>query len=120
MAVLNEIPQSQKFNAPNTDLHNPITEEQTRNALYTSKGGTATGLNGIPYEVWKHLNDMYLQSVKKKNPTFNIIKTLTIVFNDIQLHGVDPSTKFSMGWMCPIYKKKKTTLELKTTAQSLY
>ena len=46
---------------------------------------------------------------KKKPPIFNIIKTLTIVFNNIQLHGVDPSTKFSMGWMCPIYKKKDHT-----------
>ena len=31
---------------------------------------------------------------------------LTKVFNDIQLHGVEPTSNFALGWMCPIYKKK--------------
>ena len=26
---------------------------------------------------------------------------------DIQGHGVDPRTKFTLGWICPIYKKKE-------------
>lgn len=38
-----------------------------------------------------------------------MIRTLTIVINDIQLHGVDPQTEFTLGWMCPIYKKKERT-----------
>ena len=65
-------------------------------------------MDGIPYEVWKHLNESYLKNQKKnKNlPGFDIIGCLTNVFNDIQLHGTDPSTNFSLGWMCPIYKKK--------------
>lgn len=107
--VLQEIPNSQKFNAVNTDLHLPISNDQTRTALSTFKGGTATGLDGIPYEVWKHLNNTYLQSIKKKQPGFDITNCLTAVFNDIQTHGVDPTTDFSAGWMCPIYKKKDRT-----------
>jgi hypothetical protein len=34
---------------------------------------------------------------------------LTVIFKDIQKHGVDPCTDFSLGWMCPIYKKKDPT-----------
>ncbi|KAF4615476.1 hypothetical protein D9613_003370 [Agrocybe pediades] len=41
-----------------------------------------------------------------KDPQPDIIAILTTVFNDIEEHGVDKSTKFSRGWMCPLYKKK--------------
>ena len=30
-----------------------------------------------------------------------------VVLNNIQEHGVDARTKFTLGWMCPIYKKKE-------------
>lgn len=40
------------------------------------------------------------------NQSFDIIKTLTYVYRDIQKHSVDERTEFSMGWMCPIFKKK--------------
>jgi hypothetical protein len=106
--VLNTIPPEQKLNDPASPLHLPITREQTHSALLTCKDGTAAGMDGIPYEVWKHLHESYLSAQKKnKNPpSFDIIGCLMNIFNDIQLHGVDPTTNFSLGWMCPIYKKK--------------
>ena len=41
---------------------------------------------------------------------FDIIKTLTEVFQDIQYHGIAPNTHFAEGWMCLLYKKKDRTL----------
>ena len=29
------------------------------------------------------------------------------VLTDMQEHGVDPRTQFTLGWMCPIFKKKE-------------
>ena len=34
---------------------------------------------------------------------------LTEAFNDIQEFGVDSTTAFAEGWMCPIFKKKDHT-----------
>ena len=108
-AVLREIPINQKLNDPESPLHSPISEEQLKLALRVSKNGTATGLDGIPYELWKLLHDTHLAQHKVNKPSFNILKCLVIVYNDIQLHGTDPNLDFSAGWMCPIYKKKDRT-----------
>jgi len=48
----------------------------------------------------------------KKNEnvdSFDIAQSLTIVFSDIQDHGIDPETDFNLGWMCPLFKKKDPT-----------
>jgi hypothetical protein len=29
-----------------------------------------------------------------------------MIFNDIQTHGIDEQTNVTLGWMCPMYKKK--------------
>jgi hypothetical protein len=47
----------------------------------------------------------YLEDVKAGRPAFDIATLMTEAFNDIAQHGVIPETKFSDGWMCPIYKK---------------
>jgi hypothetical protein len=54
----------------------------------------------------KVLNDKYEAETKADRPSFNIIKALTRVFNDIEEHGVVSTTNFAEGWMCPLYKKK--------------
>ena len=108
-AVLQEIPIAQKFDDPRSLLLSPITEEQLQLALRASKNGTATGLDRIPYELWRLLHDTHLAQHKINKPSFNILKCLWIVYNNIQLHGTDPNLDFSIGWMCPIYKKKDRT-----------
>jgi hypothetical protein len=107
--ILKEIPQTQTLQNENSPLHNQLKENHILEALYASKAGSAAGIDGIPYEVWKSLHEKHLDNRKKDIPSFNIIKTLTIVINDVQQHGVDDQTDFSLGWMCPIYKKKDRT-----------
>jgi hypothetical protein len=107
--ALAEIPEDQKIAAQTTQLNEILQEEHVLNALMSSKSGSATGIDGIPYELWKHLHDRYKDANKKKKPGFNLIKTLTKVMNDIQLHGVNKDSDFTLGWMCPLYKKKDRT-----------
>jgi len=87
-------------------LGQKLTEQDVLEALKASKNGTSTGVEGLPYELWKTLNNKYETDSKVDAPTFNIIKTLTRVYNDIEEYGVAPNTDFAAGWMCPLYKKK--------------
>jgi hypothetical protein len=86
-----------------------VTQVQVQEALRLSKNGSATGTDGCPYELWKTLLLHYTTNRQPNQQGFDIIKTLTDVFTDIQTHGVDHNTSFSLGWMCPIYKKKDPT-----------
>lgn len=108
-AVLTQIPEHQKFVDDSSELHTPITYQQVANALRASKNGSTTGLNGLPYELWKTLHERHLKLQKQRKPSFDVIECLTSVYQNIQRHGVDPTTNFSIGWMCPIYKKKDRT-----------
>ncbi|KAG0691781.1 hypothetical protein DFH29DRAFT_818936 [Suillus ampliporus] len=104
--VKKEIPQHQKLENPHSPLHNLLNKQQIYAALYVSKAGSAAGLDGIPYEIWKCLDQKHKSDQQEEKPSFNVIKTLTTIINDIQIHGIDEQTEFSLGWMCPIYKKK--------------
>ena len=59
--------------------------------------------------MWIDLNRRYEMSIKENKRGFDIAKTLTTVFQDIQIYGVDSRTDFAGGWMCPLYKKKDRT-----------
>ena len=54
--VLTHIPESQKFNSPESKLHSMLNQTHVAEVLKTSKNGTATGLDGLPYELWKALH----------------------------------------------------------------
>ncbi|OBZ72436.1 Transposon TX1 uncharacterized protein [Grifola frondosa] len=75
-------------------------------ALERSTNGMATGLNGLPYEFWKAINARCIVDVKQKKPAFDVIKMLTLVYNDIEQYGVLAGSDFAVGWICPLYKKK--------------
>jgi exonuclease III len=108
--ALTAIPHTQLMEEPGrSPLDHSITEAAVENALKTAKNSTATGMDGCPYELWKKLNERYDKDKRSGSRSFNIIKTLTRVFQDIQTHGVDKKTNFTLGWMCPIYKKKDPT-----------
>ena len=66
-------------------------------------------MDGCPYELWKALKTKYDERPQRNNEGFNIVKTLAIIFNDIQAHRLTPNSDFTLGWMCPIYKKKDPT-----------
>ena len=86
-----------------------VTEEQVSKALHRTKDGTAIGLDGCPYELWKALEKRHNNLQHRSMPSFDIIKALTHLFQDIQEHGVDDRTNFTTGWMCPLFKKKDPT-----------
>ncbi|TFY74811.1 hypothetical protein EWM64_g9201 [Hericium alpestre] len=111
-SVLNAVPASQKL-PPDSfpSLATPVRLSEVECTLFTAKSGTATGLDGLPYELWKKLNDHHQKATKlgTGEPTFDVITMLTTVFNDIQTYGLLPDSTFSQGWMCPIYKKNDKT-----------
>ena len=57
--VLHQILEAQKFNSPDADINHLITQDQISMALHSSKNSTATGLDGLPYELWKLLCDQH-------------------------------------------------------------
>lgn len=63
----------------------------------------AAGLDGIPIELWKKMSTLFDSCCEPEtNPYCNIISMLTKTFNDIEKHGIAPSTNFNKGWMCPL------------------
>lgn len=108
--ILEKIPEQQKFRDPeNSDLNGGITGEYVELALSLAKNGSATGLDGCPYELWKELKRRNDEAFKLGKERFDIVQALTTVFQDIQDKGIEPETNFADGWMCPLYKKKERT-----------
>jgi exonuclease III len=106
----NNIPENQILEEPEaTSMSRGITQDQTERALHLSKNGTATGMDGCPYELWKALLSHRVKALEENKPSLDIVKVLTVIMNDIQTFGVDERTDFAIGWMCPIYKKKDPT-----------
>lgn len=108
-SVLQGISPEHHFNDPTPPLHDLITEHQVLQAMKLSKNGTAMGLDGILYELWKATIEYNTTQRRDKRPSFDLIKCLCAVYNDIQTNGMDRTTGFSNGWMCLIYKKKDRT-----------
>ena len=106
--ALGSIPESQKLTDPQlSPLSQLITHKALVSALRLSKHGSAAGPDGIPYELWSHLHNAYILDTKNETPAFNVLQCMHTVLNDIQEHGVDARTQFTLGWMCPIFKKKE-------------
>ena len=106
--ALNTISETQKLEEPHlSPLGVEITHKVLESALRLSKRGLAEGPDGIPYELWSHLDNSYLISNKNETPAFNVLMCMRAVLNDIQQHGVDTNTSFTLGWMCLIFKKEE-------------
>lgn len=92
--------------------------EEVLGALRKSKNGVSAGIDGLPYEFYKHWNRKYeeYQNRSDKNdkeikPTANIISMITTVFNEIETTGLD-QPDFILGAMHLLYKKNdKTKIE---------
>ena len=108
--ALRAVPVRQKLEDPErSPMSRIVTEAHVQTALKFAKNNTATGMDGCPYELWKALHQHHLDRTKRNQTSFDINKTLTKVFQDIQTHGVEEVSSFALGWMCPIYKKKDHT-----------
>lgn len=75
-------------------------------AISEAANGKAPGIDGIPAELWKILQEEYINDTTKRKPAFDVVKILRDVYRDIAEFGVDQTTEFALGWICPIYKKK--------------
>ncbi|KAL1738688.1 Endonuclease/exonuclease/phosphatase, partial [Schizophyllum fasciatum] len=92
------------------EMAGPPTRDQIRQALHFAKNGSAAGLDGIPYEMWKILDDRFTEDARHKDrPVFDVVALLQAAFDDIYWHGVLPGSGFADGWMCPLYKKNERT-----------
>ena len=74
-----------------------IDSEEVMESIRTLPNGTAAGMDGIPYELWKELIKIQNRNAKKELPFFNALQWLTKVFNSIEQTGVHPETKFNQG-----------------------
>ncbi|OSD03194.1 DNase I-like protein, partial [Trametes coccinea BRFM310] len=89
------------------DMGAGITYDECKAALRLSKSGTAPGKDGIPYEVWKTLNDRFIEDSRHEGRAkFDVVKLIHYAMCDVQEHGVAACVPFADGWMAPIYKEK--------------
>ncbi|OJT08964.1 Transposon TX1 uncharacterized 149 kDa protein [Trametes pubescens] len=85
----------------------PVAWEDVELSLRFAKAGTAPGLDGIQYEVWKTAHARFVEDSRHTERTkLDVVKLLTAAYEDVRIHGVCESTKLAEGWMSPIYKEK--------------
>ncbi len=89
------------------ELGGEIRYEDCVLSLRFAKNGTAPGLDGIQFEVWKTLHARHIEDARyPSRPDFDVVCLLTAAFEDVRIHGVSKETSFAQGWMAPIYKEK--------------
>ena len=95
-------------NASKEKLSIQISEDEVRRAIKKSTNDKAPGLDGIPIELWKSLDDQFRsgQNDPEPNNKCNIVWSLTQVYQDIKKFGMDRTAKLNEGCVSPIYKKK--------------
>ena len=86
-----------------------IDEGLVAKAIKIVKKGTVMGMDGCPYELWKMLDERYQKPMSDNQEKFNVMKTMALVFQDLQTNRAHEKVDFALGWMCPIYKKKDRT-----------
>jgi hypothetical protein len=60
LAFLRHIPREQKVQEPETSpLNWTIRKDLVREAILAAKNGSATGMDGCPYELWKKLTNKH-------------------------------------------------------------
>ncbi len=87
------------------NLETKTSRDETLKLLRLSKNDSAPGINEATNKFFKVFNDCFTEDERKGLLSFDIVGILTEVFNDIEEYGIDTSTCFTEGWMCPIYKK---------------
>lgn len=94
------------------DLAKRLSTEEVLEAIEETAIDKSPGLDGIPAEIWKLLLKWETKEAEGGAQTIQISKAMTMVFNDIEKFGVQESTGFTDGWICPIYKLKKDVREI--------
>jgi len=86
-----------------------IKPHEVRQAILDLPNGKASGLDGLPHDLWRILLARHDTQPTNGHQVFNALAALTVVYNDIERHRTTESAAFSEGWMCPIYKKNDRT-----------
>ena len=89
-------------------LSENTSEKEIRNAMRKTANDKAPGLDGIPIELWRSMDDCF-RAAKSDDPEkrrCNIVQILTRVFQDVEEFGMDANARLNEGCMSPIYKKK--------------
>ena len=71
-----------------------LTWTKIKQALKDLPDGKAASIDGIPHELWKALLTRFKNNRQANAPKFDIIKCLTLVYNDIEQYGVSLPTEF--------------------------
>jgi exonuclease III/ribonuclease HI len=82
-----------------------MTLSEMNYALRNAKNGSAAGIDGATYELWKAIEKMNDADTKAGQTAFSAMNLLTTAILDMEKNGIDQSIEFTDGWMCPIYKK---------------
>ncbi len=88
-------------------LADTITYEECELSLRHAKNGTAPGLDGIPFELWKALHARHVEDSRfRERMDFDIVRLMTAAFDDARIYGISNRTSLAQGWIAPIYKEK--------------
>ena len=108
--ALTYLPEEQLLeNLIQTEMFWTVKTAQVEKAIKLSKTGSSTEINGCLYELWKALTEQHQMKIQKCKPSFNVVKTMTMIFQDIQTNRIHDNAEFTLGWMCPLYKRKDKT-----------
>ncbi|KAH6911653.1 hypothetical protein BKA70DRAFT_1041419, partial [Coprinopsis sp. MPI-PUGE-AT-0042] len=73
----------------------PLSEAEIKKALLLVPNEKAPGLDGLPVELWKLFEKRHSESKETNQPTFNVVRVMKKVFNDIEDFGVTEDTHFA-------------------------
>ena len=68
------------------NLDSPLTYDKIEHALTNSPNNKAAGLNGIPSDLYKAINNRHKTKEKENKLSFDIVKLPA--FNDIETNGI--------------------------------
>lgn len=117
--AINKLLETQTTKLNNQDNHlmeETISLSDVTEALKHTQNGKCPGDSGIPFEFWKHWQEIRENTEKdpeeepvteweKTITELDIIMTMTLIFNDIEKNG-NKMKNFNKGVMCLLYKKK--------------
>jgi len=81
-------------------LHERITEEEVRYTIRKTNNDKAPGLDGIPIELWKSMDNQFKNDKSNPKKKCDIVWCLTQVFTDIEKNGMSPVANFNEGCIC--------------------
>jgi len=67
-----------------SDLAKMVKLSEIHRAILDLPNGKSSGLDGIPHELWKTLMERHDTQTAPHRPSFDILSTLTTVYNDIE------------------------------------